>query len=743
MRRLCALLPCAAASVLLCGAAPAGADVFGPISLVSESPSQQADYAHNPVISGDGRYVALDGSYGGETGVWRRAQSSGAVEQVAGGDAELPSISDDGRYVSFTTTAALSPQDSNVGPDVYVRDMSLEASQPGAFTLASAADGSEQGLSYQGSSEPASFGSLAIGRSALSGDGRKVAFVTTAVSDLIGRRPPEPPETPAMQVAVRDLDTHTTQLVSVVQPVSEGGAAVPVSSGGGAGTLGAVYAPGGSPPAFRAPVAFGAPPQVGASISADGSTVSWLAQNITEQAPVLSQEASMIRASYSEPLWRRIADGPRAPTRRVTGGSDPANPACQASGETALSPSSPSASDPCQGPFATFSTPTTPGTWAGGEGAAVPRLSADGYTVAFLANAPLIAAGSNFGRAENHSDLYVADMHEGLTRVQALRQLTELASGEGNDIATNADIMDLGISADGKQVAFTTRRTVFPLGSPAYVSAPATVPGMLELFDVDLADDTLTRVTQGFEGGASEHPHATKPPGEDPYNRTTDGALAPSFTSDGHSLAFSSTAANLVYGDGNTPPLGHESLVFDGSDAFAVARVLFGATATEGYISSAPAAPAITPVWRLGATAVSRPDGTVLLDVAVPGAGVLSAGARSAVLIRAVSAARGRRRPHGRPVRARLATKTVATRTMHVGASGLVTLSLKLAGSYAALAGARGGLAATVTVHFGAAGQPVLHETLVVTFRRTAHAASRRRARRGSVHRTAAGRARR
>ncbi len=34
---------------------------------------------------------------------------------------------------------------------------------------------------------------------------------------------------------------------------------------------------------------------------------------------------------------------------------------------------------------------------------------------------------------------------------------------------------------------------------------------MNELFDADLADDTLTRVTQGYEGGPSEHSHLTKP----------------------------------------------------------------------------------------------------------------------------------------------------------------------------------------------------------------------------------------
>ena len=482
-----------------------------------ESATQQADYAHDPVISGDGRYVAFDGSFGGVTGVWRRDLRTGAVEQVAGGDAELPSLSADGRYVSFTTTARLTPTDRNEGPDVYVRDMSVassipcteEAAQTCAFTLASAVDGGEEALTYGASIEASRFGSLASGRTALSSDGRKVVFVTTAVSDLLGPRPPQAPTTPAMQVAVRDLDIHTTQLVSVAAVA--GSEPQPVSSLEAGKPVGAVYAPGLVPPPFEASESYGGSSgPFGASISADGSTVAWLGVNVGMQSRALAEES--LPLGYAEPLWRRIADGPGAQTQRVSGGSDPLNPLCIASGEAKL-PLIPSLSDPCQGPFATAVENGNSGTWKGGAGNAVPQMSADGYTVAFLANAPLIAFGANFGRTENHSDVYVVDMHGGLTRNQALVPLTELASGQSTDLATNAPIIDLAVSADGSQVAFTTKRTVFPLGVPTFVSAPAAVPGMVELFDVDLADETLTRVTRGFEGGASERPARTEADG--------------------------------------------------------------------------------------------------------------------------------------------------------------------------------------------------------------------------------------
>src|SRR6202035_3658293 len=398
----------------------------------------------------------------------------------------------------------------------------------------------------------------------------------------------------------------------------------------------------------------------------------------------------------------RIADGPLAPTRRMASGS--------------------------QGPFATFKEPSTPGTWTGGVGDVIPRLSADGYTAAFLANAALVSFGSGFGNPEHASDLYLVDMHAG-----GVRPLTELASGEGSDLATTAPIIDLGISPDGSQVAFTTKRTVFPLGSPAYVSAPAAAPGMVELFAVDLANDTLTRVTRGFEGGASEHPHKPKPAGEDPYNQTSDGALSPSFAGDGNTIAFSSTASNLVYGDGNTPPLEHESKVFDGSDAFVVSREHFAASATEGYVSSPPANPPLVPAWRLDGTAFSRPDGTVLVEVEVPGAGTLHTGADAVVQVQAARPARTSRRSKSRRkhTRATIAIRTVASRGVDAHGGGLVVLTLKLSSRYSVLASKRGGLSATVKLIFSAAGQPTLRESLTATFVRTIRASRRTHRKKG------------
>ncbi|HWY17508.1 MAG TPA: hypothetical protein VNY27_02225 [Solirubrobacteraceae bacterium] len=758
-------LLCAVTALALLTPAPGRADVFGPISLVSEGAvgagaPQQAEYAHAPAISGDGRYVAFDGSVGGVTGVWRREQATGEIQQVAGGDAQLPSISQDGRYISFTTTAKLVPQDTNRAPDVYVADMDVHDPRPCmgppepehqcAFTLASATNGSAKGLTYASAEEP--YGSVAAGRSALSASGRLVAFVTTSVSNLVlypalekkeaeeGKTPV--PHTPAMQVAVRNLDTQATQLVSANRITG-----APVSSAESGETYGAVLAGNaGLPPAFTPSPAYAeygekSPP--GASISADGTTVAWMGDNISEQAQLLPGEENR-GPLYTEPLWRRIAPGSETPTERVTGGSDPANPACRASGEAALPPQ-PSSSDPCQGPFDVTAEggAVVSGIWAGGgSGELVPRLSADGYTVAFTSKAPLVALGANFGRGTGGepSDLYVANMRPGLTRDEALTQLTELAGGEAAGEASTAAIFDFDISADGSQVAFATRRTRFPLGAPAYVSAVAPEPGMNELFDVDLSDGTLTRVTHGYEGGASEHPHAVRPPGENPYKaHVGDGALSPSFSSDGRILAFSSTASNLVFGDGNI----EGAAPFDSSDVFLTERKSFIPLPISQSISPPPEV-LTSPAWRLGVSAVSRADGSVLLYVQAPGRGTLHADAQSAVLVRSA----GRLRPARRASRARnragrtsetVVTRTVATATKLLGAGAeepVTLVPMRLAKPYAALAYQRGGLSATVSVVFSVPGEPTLHQSVAATFLRIAHASRRsgRAAHRGGAH---------
>jgi hypothetical protein len=730
LRTVWACLAVSAPFLLGGWAAPAGADVFGPIGLVSAGSIgggelQQVEYAHDAVISSGGGYVVFDGSVGGATGVWRIDPATRQIQQVAGGDGLLPSVSADGRYVSFTTNepeAELKQATRGLGGEppagegsnergaenVWVRDMNLAPNEPGAFTVASAPTGSGEPLSY-GAEAGTERGSVASGGSAISADGQEVAFVTTALSNLVG------PGTPALQVAVRRLATRETVLVSgEYEPATGQTTGRPVSANG----FGAEYSFGAAAPAFpEAPPEYdewGEARPPGASISADGGTVAWMGTNIGRQARMLPGESP--QSQYTEPLWRRIA-APATPTQRVTGGSDPSAPGCAESGESAL-PSNPSPSDRCQGPFLTF--PAEGGTaegdtgiFSGHESAQethgdfIPRLSADGYTVAFLSRAmPIGLAGRSITARERGQppDVYVADMHPGLTRDAALTTLTQIVGVSGSE---QAGISEFALSEDGRQLAFTTRRTQFRLAFPAFVSAPAAEPGLDELFAVDLTNGTLTRVSHGYAGEPSEQPHNAKArEQEDAYEeRHSAGASSPSFADGGTLLAFSSTASNLVPGDGNGPAaFGSRVGPRDGSDAFLVARELPTALPTPQYVSPAPTTPT-EPAWLLGATAVSRADGSVVLYVQVPGPGALRAAARSSIV---TSKARGR----GARKRATARKSSVSIRTVAAAAANAAALD----GGLLALVLRKGGLSATVSIAFSAAGHSELFQNLAVTF---------------------------
>jgi hypothetical protein len=757
---------CATGAATLLAGAPARADVFSPIGLVSYGAVgggafvQQAEYAHDSAISADGRYVAFDGSVGGVTGVWRRDLATEVIEQVAGGDAAMPSISEDGRYVSFTTNEGASlPEITHALPDVdphaeavnvYRRDMSNrpaataaeEAARPAeerAFQAASAPSGSEESLRYASSAEREHGGSYAVGRTAMSANGDEVAFVTASVSNLVAypaleeeeraRGETPAPHTPAGQVAVRRFDSGTTELVSRCRfecgQGAAAGAAEPVVAGEaeskpvGAVALGSA--------AFPAHGRAGSWP--GASISADGTAVAWMGEDVAQQAPTLAQEG--LESAYQEPLWRRLPAAANQ-ARRVTGGSDPEAPACAASGEVALARGSESASDPCQGPFVReTATVKGPGLIKGPADDDTPRLSANGEEVVFGANARLIAEGSDFDRGEdgNPTDLFVVNMRPGLTRTQAITALTQAGTSE----AQGAEVTDFEISPDGAQVAFSTIRTLFVLGLPTLVSAPSPEVAIGELYDADLADGTLTRVTHGYEleGEQSQQPHPTSTESGDPYkavgNPNELGALTPDFSGNGDELVFTSTAANLVYGDGNSPAKPVSCCqAGDGSDVFAVTRRRFVPELAPQSISPPPF-PLITPAWLLGVTARASADGSVMLYVEVPGAGRLEVAARGGIVLTERASGHGRRsRRHARRRRT-LVTRTVATgkATEASPAGGLMEMAVRLQRSYAPLAGRSGGLPASLRVSFSSPGRPTLEQTLAVTFRRTPHAGRR------------------
>jgi hypothetical protein len=615
--------------------------------LVSKNSLEQADEASEVAISGNGEFVVFRGAIGGLKGVFRKDLSTGAIVPVVVGSeysnppisrSSAPSISADGRYVSFTTTAQLdaSEDPQPESSDVYVADM---ATTPPTYEIASALDGCDPrtsstpcGLTYE--SAGGSLGSSAAPRVGLSASGREVAFVTLSPSNF------EAAGTPERQVLLRNLETDATTLVSVERdPLTGSMTTRPVSGG-------AVMASNGQRTS-------------GASISADGSTVAWPGTDISSQTQTFPGEETE-SATYNEPLWRRVAEGPAAPTRRIVGGPD--------------------------GPYSQLISEQPFCTGSGGEGWLTrpssvdpfPQLSADGRTVALI------------GQPNVYADVYLVDMSAGLTRGQASRKLTQAlpvknpgnVCGEfgGSGIANlpgSADIEDVGISPDGTEVSFVTARQLFPLSPPHLADPPPASLGLSELYVLDLASETIERVTGGPNGAAS-----TKADGAGGEQ----GAASPCFSENGRLLAFASQASNLFVGDGN-----------GASDAFVsedhVASVGPGRTTT----SAAPVNALPRPQWKLILSARSLPGGRVRLVAVVPGSGRVRTRFAAAVS------------PRGK-------VKNLGVAQRKARAGGPVVLQLKLPPRFRPLAHTHEGLYANARVAFRGPGGRPLHGNLVIRF---------------------------
>ena len=165
---------------------------------------------NNPVISGDGRFVAftsyasnlVPGDTNGWPDVFVHDCQSGSTERVnvdsfeaqanGGSINSPPSISFHGRYVAFWSGANnLVPGDTNGWPDIFVRDR-----QSGTTERVSVASAGAQG-------------NLSCLQPSISGDGRYVAFWSYA-SNLV------PGDTNSVtDIFVRDRLSGTTERVSV------------------------------------------------------------------------------------------------------------------------------------------------------------------------------------------------------------------------------------------------------------------------------------------------------------------------------------------------------------------------------------------------------------------------------------------------------------------------------------------------------------------------------------------------
>ena len=184
--------------------------VPGDTTLVSlDSTGRQGnDSSVSPSISSDGRYVAfvssasnlVDGDTNGRTDIFVHDRDTHTTTRVSldstgtqGNDwSTSPSISSDGRYVAFESWASnLVGGDTNAMPDIFVRDRNTNTT-----TRVSLDSTGTQGKGY--SYTPF-----------ISSDGRYVAFVSGA-SNLVDGDTNEAPD-----IFVRDRNTHTTTRISL------------------------------------------------------------------------------------------------------------------------------------------------------------------------------------------------------------------------------------------------------------------------------------------------------------------------------------------------------------------------------------------------------------------------------------------------------------------------------------------------------------------------------------------------
>ena len=715
---LCVMLP-------VCAADPSGASAaFGPATLLSRSPQLQFDEADSPAIASEGGFIAFRGSIDGVSGIYRRDLNSGEVAPVAiasaadpaisAPDAAAPSISANGRYIAFTSTAALDPAEEPAAdagcPQVYVRDMLVpwkqaEENPERAFTLASAVNGGSEALTYAPSCPAGSMSTLAIAGAqaapgvALSASGRKVAFTVLSASNLVGGCAVAPHVTCATepaQVAVRDLDDHTTAIASVTPSgaPTPGGGAFPSTQSlqllGGEG----ISVEGTEPTASSA------------AISGDGSTVAWQGTNVPAQVPSASDVATGMAGFGGiglevEPLWRLVEGSEAKSTERLLADAGANFYFTHSHENPGTLPDEGGALAPSRGAFLP------------------PALSMDGRTVAVLSNGPTSTNEQSYEFAKISprpppAELYAVRVSHDPNTTPEVTPLTATPSYIVGNSAFDG-VANVAISSSGGQVAFNTRRVNFALAQPTLVSPPAPEVAYAYTYEADLALGTLQRVTTTYEDS---------PPNGQP------GQL--SLTGDGRTLALASTAGNLFYGDA-TPGVSQVYLTNDVEPAEQLAPQTIGVT--PGFVLP-------TPSWVLSATASPLKDGSVMVYAEVPGPGRLSVSATAQLprsyRRKAAKAQRGRRSHADKSsLKAPPPGRTVARAAGVSGGPSELRMRLRVEIPYRALVASRTGLYTLLRVSFAAAGHSTLTQIIPVTLRSATTEAERALTRLTAPHRKA------
>ncbi|HTD58813.1 MAG TPA: hypothetical protein VK672_07950, partial [Solirubrobacteraceae bacterium] len=188
----------------------------------------------------------------------------------------------------------------------------------------------------------------------------------------------------------------------------------------------------------------------------------------------------------------------------------------------------------------------------------------------------------------------------------------------------------------------------------------------------------------------------------------------------GKTIALASAASNLAYG-----------AVGAGSDVFVTREQRFAPGSGQQSVSPLPDEPLAAPDWKISATVSPSRDGSLLLYVSVPGAGSVSASASAAVPLLPGKTARSAHGGHSHHVGGQhqhgsagasstMIVRIHSQRFAHAVATAkqaqVIQLRLSPMQAFRPLVERRGGLYATISIAFRAAGHPQLRDELQASF---------------------------
>nr|WP_295900616.1 hypothetical protein [uncultured Bdellovibrio sp.] len=462
-----------------------------------------------PSISADGRYVTFSsgatglvgGDNNGVVDIFVKDTQTGAVTRVSvdssGIEADSwnygPRISANGRYVTFYSTAAnLVSGDTNNAMDVFVHDI-----QTGTTTRASLDSTGTQGTADSYDAK-------------ISTDGRYIAFTSEAANLVSGDN------NNSSDIFVRDVQ----ESVTIKLPLEASGTSTNEYS----------YSP---------------------SLSADGRYVTFISYaNNLVSGDTNNAEDIFVRDNQTGEITRVSVDSAGA-----QGNGDSYSPSISADGRYVAFESwsdnlvvgdTNDVPDIFVHDTQTGVTKRVSVVSGGAEGNNVsywPSISADGRYVAFMSRATNLVVGDTNGS----QDVFIHDLQTGITT----RVSVDSAGVQGN-----LDALYPSISADGRYVAFQSAANNLVSGD---------TNGLNDIFVHDVQTGATTRVSVDSSGAQANN-----------------NAIAPSMSADGRFVAFHSDASNLVSGDSNGA---RDAFVHDTQTGTTV-RVSVDSNGTQGDANS-------------------------------------------------------------------------------------------------------------------------------------------------------------